>query len=425
MTRPRDSIAPASAAHHGQGAPSDRRLPTEASAGEHDTEPWPGAAAPGSEGAEGEPRARGEGAELPGARSGAALQDGRASGHSPLVPGGITRRAQEKFVLRQAWITTLDEPTREHRKAKAKRLRETGRKKRARLRNAGASELEVTAASKWHEDRAVGQEERISRVLDCGSTVLLITCQECNAQHERGQGCGASRFCMACRAVKVAELRGKFLAAREDVVREAKAAGLLIPERRGGPYRDKFLTLTVPHLTNDTVASRIERVLAAWGVFRRLLKEWFNARDIKRVEWLRVLEWTLGKFDQLGNPHIHVWLFAPYLARPMLKELWGRGMLAAGCSPRACERPILDIRQMTDPRSGAAELIKYLTKDIVANGEHIDPKLYAQVINALDNHRQTQSSSGFMSRAAKAPRLCEQCYSPLPKLVRRKPGAEQ
>lgn len=112
-----DSIALASAAHHGQGAPSDRRLPTEASAGDG-WGPWPREAASGSEGAEGEPRVRGEGAELPGARSGAELQDGRVSGHSRLDKLGITRPEQEKCARRQAWVVGLEEPTREHRTAK-------------------------------------------------------------------------------------------------------------------------------------------------------------------------------------------------------------------------------------------------------------------------------------------------------------------
>ena len=282
MTEPTDSLAPASAAHHGQGAPSGRRLPTEASASE-DGKPWPRVAAFGSGGAEGEPRVCGEGAELPGAGSGAEPRDGRGSGPSSLDTLDITRRTQEKCAQRREWIATLDEPTRAHRTQKAERLRAKGRRRRARLRNAGVSEAAVQSGSRWHDQRAAAEIDRINRVLACGNEALVITCQGCGAQHERGQGCGASRFCLTCRGVSAAELRGKFLAAREDVVAEATDARLLDPRRRGGPYGDKFLTLTVPHVGTDTIARRIERVLAAWTVFLRLLNDYFKARVIRRL----------------------------------------------------------------------------------------------------------------------------------------------
>jgi len=66
-----DSPSLASAAHHGQGAPSARRMPTEASADETFDEPWSREAAFASEGAGGEPRSGGEGAKPTGAGSGA------------------------------------------------------------------------------------------------------------------------------------------------------------------------------------------------------------------------------------------------------------------------------------------------------------------------------------------------------------------
>lgn len=98
------SPALASAAHHGLGAPSARRMPTEASAGETLGLPWPRAAAFAPEGAGGEPRPRGEGAKPTGAGCGAepcpakrrrvAVVFKRALGPSPsfLDTFGITRR---------------------------------------------------------------------------------------------------------------------------------------------------------------------------------------------------------------------------------------------------------------------------------------------------------------------------------------------
>lgn len=103
----------ASAAHHGLGAPSARRMPTEASAGEALRRAWPREAAFASEGAGGEPRPRGEGAKPTGAgcgaeprppRRGAArvLFEVRRGGLSSLDTFGITRRTGETRVSRVA-----------------------------------------------------------------------------------------------------------------------------------------------------------------------------------------------------------------------------------------------------------------------------------------------------------------------------------
>lgn len=333
----------------------------------------------------------------------------------------ITRRQHERSARHLAYVAALEEPTRRHRTAKAQRMRQLGRQRRARLRNSGASEAEVAERSRWYEGRAHGEEARIALVLECGAEVLIIACQDCGAQHERAQRCRARRYCVHCRGTIAVEMRARFLAARADVIREAQTAGLMKAYRKGGPYGDKFVTLTVPHLPTDTIASRMERLFKAWSQFLKWLNEYFDERTIRRVEWLRVVEWTPGESDDAGHPHIHVWIFAPYLPRAALQDLWRRALLKAGCPPAACLEPIIDIRAMTDPRDGAQELIKYLTKDINANGEKLSPALYAQVIEALDQHRQSQGSKGFMGRADKEPRRCNECNSPIPKRVRRKP----
>jgi hypothetical protein len=185
------------------------------------------------------------------------------------------------------------------------------------------------------------------------------------------------------------------------------------------------VTLAGTVVPEDTVGSRIRRLQLAWPPFLKLLNAYLRERVIRRVEWFRVIEWTIGKADQLGNPHLHLWLFAPYLDRELLIDLWRAALLNAGCPPDACRRPVLDIRVMRDAQSGAQELIKYLTKDITAGGEKLPPALYAQVIAALEGTRQTQASRGFMSRAEASAPSCE-CGSALPKRVRlkSKPGGE-
>lgn len=276
--------------------------------------------------------------------------------------------------------------------------------------------------TRWYGDRERGQHQRIARVLSCGAETLQISCQSCGAMHERAQGCRCGLLCVRCRGAIAAEKRGKFLAARSEVVAEARGAGRLNPRRRGGAYSDKFLTLTIPRLADDTIARRIERVLDVWPLFLKMLNRYFRERAIAHVEWFRVIEWTPGESDGLGNPHLHVWLFAPYLEQAMLKELWRHALLLHGCAPDDCRHVIVDIRAMSDVRGGAQELIKYLTKDIHANGQKVPAELYAEVFAALDGRRQTQASKGFMARARKAPQACE-CGAALPRRVRRKPKA--
>lgn len=313
-------------------------------------------------------------------------------------------------------MQALEEPTRSYRQKRAAAHRQTALRISARLRLQGATETLVHDATRWHRAREQAQLGRIARVLDCGSDALQIICQDCGTAHEVVQGCRAGLFCVSCRGAIAAEKRGRFLAARGDVVAEARVLRLLDPARRGGPYGEKFLTLTVPHLPSDTVGGRIERLLSAWRCFLKRFNDHLRQRVIRRVEWFRVIEWTLGRHDHLGNPHLHCWLFSPYLDQGLLKTLWRQALCQAGCPPDACQNPIVDIRAMHDPLSGAHELIKYLTKDISENGEKLPPELYAQVLEALDGRRQTQASKGFMARARLAAPVC-QCGSALPKRV--------
>ena len=344
------------------------------------------------------------------------------SGPTSLDTTAITRPAHERSVLRVVFLTGLEVPTKNHRKRLANAFRTKARRRRAQSRNSGYTERRVAEDCKWYEDRAKAQDTRITRVLECGASVLEFACPECGLMHERAQGCGADLYCASCRKTTANEKRCRFLAARDAVVAEARTLGLLLPHRRGGPYGDKFLTLTIPHLAQDTVGTRIQRLQLAWPPFLKLLNAHLRERVIRHVEWFRVIEWTIGKADQLGNPHLHLWLFAPYLDRELLVNLWRQALLRAGCPPDKCLRPVLDIRAMRDAHTGAQELIKYLTKDITAGGEKLPPELYAQVIAALEGSRQTQASRGFMARAAASAPPCE-CGSPLPKRIRLKKPA--
>jgi hypothetical protein len=208
---------------------------------------------------------------------------------------------------------------------------------------------------------------------------------------------------------------------RSDAIRKQQAAGrgatrptvLAVVRAEENAVR-AFVTLTIPHLPEDTVAERIERLRTVWKHFLKLLNAYLRERVICRVQWYRVVEWTIGEADQRGNPHIHMWLFSPFLPYPVLREFLVRALAIAACD---CSCPVLHIQAVKDPHGGAHELIKYLTKDITANGDKVPPDVYAQVLAAFEGHRMTQCSRGFLAPVDKAPTVCE-CGSTLPRRVR-------
>jgi len=187
-------------------------------------------------------------------------------------------------------------------------------------------------------------------------------------------------------------------------------------QRRGGRWGERFLTLTAPHVPGDTVTERILRVLNAWKFFIRKFQVWQRERKLKSVEWLRVFEWTPGEDDGSGHPHLHIWIFSQYLDRELLLEWWLAALHREGCTT---DTAIIDIRSVNDPHAISSELIKYLTKDIDAQGDKISPDLYAEVYSALDGRRALQASRGFMRLAERQPPACE-CGEHIPPLVRRK-----
>lgn len=317
------------------------------------------------------------------------------------------------------WLTRVGTHTEAHRERRAREYDRTAIRKRGAQRLTDQPESRVDLAGAWHERRARGQRERISRVEQCCTESLIIICQACGREHERPARCGCRLLCVRCRGARAREVRARFLAASRSVVREAGARGLLRANRRGGRWSQKLLTLTAPHLPSDTLEGRIRRVFEAWRRFLRLFNAWLRERDLRSVEWLRVFEWTPGD-DALGHPHFHLWLFSPYLDHEQLREWWS----CALNNDSGVTAPIIDIRQVTESDSIASELIKYLTKDIDANGEKLDPELYAKVYCALDSRRSLQSSRGLMQRANKGIRQCE-CGASLPKLVRRKDANAQ
>lgn len=115
------------------------------------------------------------------------------------------------------------------------------------------------------------------------------------------------------------------------------------------------------------------------------------------LSYLHVFEWTPGKHDGLGHPHMHVWMFSRFLEQELLELLWRKAYA------HVTEQEWTDVpRLVVDVRKAggdvAHELVKYLTKDweVEAGTAHrVRPEVFAQVYDELDGKRMRQSSAGF------------------------------
>jgi hypothetical protein len=313
------------------------------------------------------------------------------------------------------WLERVGELTAKHREARALHFARLARRRVWKRRVEGFSEIYAKADGAWYTARERGQRERPARVAACGAETLQITCVGCGTVHERRSGCRIGLLCVPCRGASAASKRAVFRRARAAAVSEATRRGLLNPSHRSR-WSEKFLTLTAPHFPHHSIAERIEIVMRAWARFLRLLNAYWKARGVRSAEWFRVFEWTPGVSDHLGHPHLHVWILSPYLPRDDI-ELWWRQALDEQIDGVRLERVIIDIREVHND-GAERELIKYLTKDITANGDKVAPELYAEVYKALDGHRSTQASRGFIAKAKVEKRACE-CGCALPRCVRK------
>ena len=235
---------------------------------------------------------------------------------------------------------------------------------------------------------------------------MRTVCRGCGCVHEHQAKCSAHLLCVPCRKRKGKRARKRFLLARSAALQNALRKGLMRKQRRGGAYSEKLLTLTVPHQGLD-LRERIELMQLAWPkflkAFRRMLEDVGAKRD---SVFYAVSEWAAAQSDDDGHPHRHIYLLCPWLLRERLVELWKRALANAGYRWELGEQPILDVRRVK-PDEVAKELIKYLTKDLVADGQLIPPAVFAQVYEMYDGKRRFQGSRGFMSCVLQAP--CADC----------------
>lgn len=317
-------------------------------------------------------------------------------------------------ITRPAWVRRLGELTARHREAKARSLDAQAKARERKARSENRAPREIRDAGKWFRDRAKGQRERPQRVANCQQTDrLTVTCNACGTITERMVRCGVGMMCISCRSAIVYRKRGPFRRARAIVLKEAARAGLLRSNRRGGRWGEKLMTLTAPHLEGHNIEDRIALVRAAWPLFLKMFNQFLRDRGAHHdARWFRNFEWTPA-IDGRGHPHCHVWIFSPFIPRDLIIEWWRASLIRAGYAEADLRHLMIDIRAMTNGEKGANEVIKYMTKDLVADGSRIDPALYARVYCALDGVRTTQGSRGFIKLAErKSACACGACGWP-------------
>lgn len=302
--------------------------------------------------------------------------------------------------------------------------------------------------ARWHSSRAKTKREIFERVETCGTsegTKVTLVCRDCKSSSQIEVGCGSKWFCPTCRTRQVIKFRKDFNRKRLGLVTAATRAGLTRrKQKKSERWGERLVTFTLPH--RGTAQERIEVLRATWLRFWRLLRDRLrptlqtssgisfdvvahnlpNGRSVEDPEhmklldlltYLLVFEWTPGKDDGKGHPHLHVWMFSRYLDnKELLHPLWTRAYYevrraAVPCGPIE-EIPLLVPDVRAADHDVDRELIKYLTKDWEVSeqgAKRAEPEVFAQVYACLDGKRLKQSSAGFAKWGVEQAKICPCC----------------
>ena len=369
---------------------------------------------------------------------------------SDLDTSGITRQrvtlAPRAALRTVEWIAKTGHLTAPHREKRARRLELQGELAQVRakqdaaalragvvqgdevgLQAAAVADSTAGQAGQWHRARARGQRARVETVKECGESSLVISCECCDHKEERSQACGVGLLCVGCRGRIAARKRAQFRDAVALTLAEPKVRGLLRRSWASARWSQKFLTLTAPHDPAHGVQERIELLCAAWPHFLKSINAWMRGRPLHErgaLAWYRATEWTAGS-DGGGHPHFHVWMLSPYLPLELVRDWWRGALQRAGYASESVRCPVLDLQELKSrgERAGLPnELIKYMTKDLLPNGSHVAPEVFAEVYKAFDGRRMTQASSGFLSQVERRPSSCGKCGAEGARRVKRVAG---
>lgn len=311
----------------------------------------------------------------------------------------------------------------------------------------------AVSTEKWHTARAGGQLFRFNRVRACGTRTLVATCKACGEDRRPvKETCDVRRVCESCDVDNAKTRRARFGRARGAALLVALRHELFRPNRAGGRYGEKMLTLTVPHVElEDTegeireksscaIDARIRALFSAWPRFVRKVNRWWKAHRQTDVRYHRAFEWTLAN-DGKGHPHFHVYLLCPFVDVGLIREWWAEALRKIGC-PVERERfggrsvVMVDLRVLRVPdASTVRELLKggkrsaielsHLTFDkdrplYLGGREAFDyadgwtlgevtasDDVRAQLYMSLEGRRLTQASRGFFLE--NDPPACECC----------------
>jgi hypothetical protein len=324
---------------------------------------------------------------------------------------GFTVEQESEWARRVEFLENVGEQTKAHRERRARAYEVRAREVRLEARGAGLSAIEGAELARWYVSRAEGQRARIERVVACGKTddLIVTSCEACGVVREMATSCGSRSLCRSCRGTRNQLTRARFLRARGSLLNDAAKACLVRGHRR---WTEKLVTLTVPHYLG--ASERLRWMAVAVPHFLRALRgAWKQQQfDLRFVAYYRAYEWTAGE-DGLGHPHVHLWMFCPWIGKERIASMWKDALLRAGFPERGFpastgHMPVVDVAMLRagDPAKIANEVIKYLTKDIIAHDRFVDPATYARVYEAFDGLRVTQGSRGFLARAGQVAARC-------------------
>lgn len=273
---------------------------------------------------------------------------------------------------------------------------------------------------KWDDDRQRGYEQRTERVLECGAQQrkMAIICQCCAHRREVDCGhCNNTILCVSCRARRRNAKARAFMQSRDRVMADAEVQGRLHPYRPGGPWGERLMTLTLPHVPEHSLEQRFVFLLEAWPPFLRCFNEWLRKEGIGKgtreqvdehpgryVHWYKVAEWVPARDDASGHPHFHVWFYSPRLDQALLQNWWQRALEQVGFGDASRVLPYIE-RCYGDP---SKELVKYIFKDIDSHGAKIPPRVMAKLYECRDRKRFAQGSRGFIQLGETEP-SCPEC----------------